>query len=255
MKRLIALLLLCTELAAAAPAAIESDCEQTKLRRINDKIDGSNSDKQLERARPVPVSVFASIPVTDAQYAAVYGKATVVTAAAKHDLATAIDRIRALDKNVIDVELGATDRKAFDRLTARAKRRVVLIIGHELEGRFRFLNGSDMSVLDMAAACSAHDAFCVFLLCETETLLAGSPCSAGASCLVSADRASRAVQHVASYAAAAPSITAKAVQDAIRNGARAEQRALQARAVLAEGFVIAVIDTIYETSNFGSRKP
>src|SRR6185295_4985839 len=71
MKRLIALLpLLCTELSAAAPVAIESDCEQSKLRRINDRMDGTHSDQQLERVRPGPVSVFASIPSTDAQVAA-----------------------------------------------------------------------------------------------------------------------------------------------------------------------------------------
>jgi hypothetical protein len=256
MKRLFALLpLVCAELAAASPVAIESDCEQTKLRRINDKVDGSNSDQQLERARPGPVSVFASIPSTDAQYAAVYGKTAGVVAAAKQGLATAIDRIRALDKNLIDVELGATDRKAFDRLTQRANGRVVLIVGHSVDGRFRFLNGSDMNVVDMAAACSAHDAFCVFLTCETDKLLAGSPCSAGANCLLSAEQTSRAVQNVASYAATAPSITAKALQDAIRTGARAERRALQARAMLTEGVVVGVIDTIYETSDSGPRKP
>ena len=256
MKRLIALLpLLCTELSAAAPVAIESDCEQSKLRRINDRMDGTHSDQQLERVRPGPVSVFASIPSTDAQVAAVYGKTTAVTAAAKRDLAIAIDRIRALDKKVIEVDVGATDRKAFDRLAQRARGRVALIVGHAIDGRFRFLKGSDMSVLEMAAACAAHDAFCVFLTCETDKLLAGSPCSAGANCLLSAEHTSRALQHVASYAATAPSISAQALQGAIGSGVRADRRSLQARAMLADGVVVGVIDTIYETSDTGSRTP
>jgi hypothetical protein len=62
---------------------------------------------------------------------------------------------------------------------------------------------------------------------------------------VSFDHASRALQRVAAYAAGAPKLTAKALQDAIRKGARADQRLVQTRHMLADGIVVAVLDTIY----------
>jgi acyl-coenzyme A thioesterase PaaI-like protein len=232
--------------AAAGPVAVEPDCEQTKLRRLNDKIDGSNSDHQLDRERLAPVSVFAAIPSSDAEYAAVYGATAGFSAAAKADFATARDRLRGLDHKAVDVELG--DRKRFDKLLARSAGRVVVIVGHDVDGRFRFVRGGALAVLDMATACAARDAFCVFITCEADKLRPGSACSAGASCAVSFDHASRALQRVAAYAAGAPKLTAKALQDAIRNGARADQRLVQTRHLLADGTVVAVLDTIYGLS-------
>jgi hypothetical protein len=238
----------------AGPVAIESDCEQTKLRRVNDKIDGSNSDRELERARPTPVSVLAALPSSRAAHAAIWGGTAAFTAELARGFATAIDRLRALDRKAIDVELGAADRRAFDQLLVRATGRVVVIVGHAVDGRVRFLRGGELGVLDMAAGCAAHGAFCVFLICETDRLSPGSPCAADASCLPAADQTSAALEGVAARAAAAPSISAKQVQDAIRAAARDHHRMLQAKHLLADGIVVGVLDTIYELPDPGPRR-
>ena len=235
--------------ANAAPVTVDSGCLAPKLRVLEEKMAAERGQPTpLTRPRNGPVSVFAVLPTTEPEYKAVYGPDVSYTAQLKRDFVTAAERVKSLDRRSIASDLAGKDRRAFESFVRRSEGRVAVIIGHNENGKFRFLSGEEMPIVEMAESCSGHDVFCVFLTCEAQGHLAGRPCTAGATCTLSVDEATRSLEYVAAHVASETSASAETIRTALERGVAARKRATQVRYLIAGGVVVGLIYVIYEST-------
>jgi hypothetical protein len=199
--------------------------------------------------RPPDISVFAVLPADGRQYKKVYGSNATYSQTAKDELDLAIARTTGLAGDHVSVRIaGKKGPSEFKALVRRSKGQTIVVVGHNDAGAFMFPNGKSLPVAKMADECQAAGAFCIFLTCEADGLLDGNPCAAGAVCQITAKHATTALTDaVTARTAAADGGTwsAQRLWTEIEASLGRQQRAAQVKYIVAGGFVVAILVTIY----------
>lgn len=172
-------ILCCTVLLQAVPASgqprsITSNCLETMATLGAPPAKGTNPHDRFlymevpEEARPTSltrrpskVSVFVTLPVTEAQYNTVYEKPLAASRAAELNRTAKTLRELAIPSSEIGAESLAQELQKSDSA-------YVMFVGHNEEGHFRFLDGTSTSLLEIAETTAKIDRIPIFISCGSK---------------------------------------------------------------------------------------
>lgn len=165
---------------------LKSPCEGG-LRRARDEILGgarsasSPLDGKVFADAPESVKLFSdqyastvevlwAIPTSTSEYRKVYNVAS--GGETKATKALQIKRYKKEYQKEFGVKGRLVGRKEFDAALAHDRTSIFAIIGHNENGRFRFLDGATANLNELADSCTAKMKLCVFVSCDSNEFIA-----------------------------------------------------------------------------------
>ncbi|HET9622111.1 MAG TPA: hypothetical protein VFP84_12140 [Kofleriaceae bacterium] len=215
----------------------------------------SNGDSdRVFNEKHVAISVFAVLPIDAEMHRKVYGKNAIYSSDAKREFDDARARISNLSSKIVKlaIDSGKNSQQEFTALLAASKDKTLVIVGHNDDGNFAFADGTTMQTLEMAKQCSTHNAFCIFLTCEAESLNSEG-CAAGADCKITAKEATlslaKAVDNVFPNKDAPVGVSGRDLWNDIDRNIRSSKHASLIRYVMIAGVVVAIIVIIHKKND------
>ncbi len=110
------------------------------------------------------------LPTTKEHYENVYGKHSAFTAARESSFSSAKTALS--EKRIEVASLGTGSLDAWRSYIARPEGpRILFIVGHNVDGRLRFLDGHDETLIALTKECYAAGKTCLFVTCEVGSYL------------------------------------------------------------------------------------
>src|SRR5436309_3503276 len=110
------------------------------------------------------VQIYYQLPITDADYRKLFGAEHTISAQTREEIQQVKTSLKVNGLQDAHRELTADN---FGDVLKRTTAAYVLIVGHNQEGRFAFLNGSDKALDDLANDCAASGKICIFISCRS----------------------------------------------------------------------------------------
>lgn len=114
--------------------------------------------------------VFLELPIADDQFRRVYGDDAVVSVKDEREMENLRGQI------AIGFGLKAHDglsETAFRKTISSTQNAVIIIVGHNDQGTFHFIDGSNEGIADLANECASAGHLCVFVSCNSSRYLTG----------------------------------------------------------------------------------
>ena len=132
----------------------------------------NEAKKEASRRYKGTSRIFLELPLKDIHFKAMYGDEVTVTAKDAHEM-------RDLEQKIasgpgLKAHDGLSASKFKENIQSGTKEGIVIVVGHNEDGLFRFIDGSSDDLADLANICSAAGQLCVFVSCNAYSHLLGS---------------------------------------------------------------------------------
>lgn len=95
------------------------------------------------------------------------------------DMVKMRQRVGRLDDPVLKVQTDARTRSGLESYVKKSDERIIALVGHNVNGEFRFPDGSTQSLADIDALAKKHDKLAILLSCEAKDYVHQSPAATG----------------------------------------------------------------------------
>ena len=126
---------------------------------------------EARRKYPNTVSLLFHLPLDTADYQAVFGTRKSISPIVTKELREAQDGLGRL--GIGDPRRDVTSEN-FDTEVKSVPGAFVILVGHNENGEFVFVNGSRRGLADLANGCRAAQRFCIFVSCRSQEFLSAS---------------------------------------------------------------------------------